>query len=104
VPAARGPTWLARSVGVPQFLIRSVVLTVNPLLVGCSISVISVNGWHELFESHIATGVTCVYVAQRTALCATHHEHLLQLPSQMQIQLFAIVLSNMARLGILPTT
>jgi hypothetical protein len=36
-------------VGVPQLLI---LLTVSPLLVGCSISVISVNGWHELFEPH----------------------------------------------------
>ena len=35
--------------GVPQFVI---LLTVNPLTVGYSISVISVNGWHELFEPH----------------------------------------------------
>ena len=40
------------SVDIPHLLI---LLTVDPFAVGCStnaISVISVNGWHELLESH----------------------------------------------------
>ena len=29
-----------------------ILLTVDSLSIGCSFSVISVNGWHELFEPH----------------------------------------------------
>jgi hypothetical protein len=45
--------FILMNVGVPQLLI---ILTVNPLSVGCSNSVISVNGWHELSEPHSYRG------------------------------------------------